>query len=90
MKVILCLLTLLFITGCEAEYPHKFAKSDCVEIALTGEKAMIVGSYKYHDMYSVRVARASKTNSALFGADNTENQRYALVYFHEFELRQCE
>jgi len=79
---------LILLAGCDGAV-HIFTHGQCVEIKLTGEHGMVHSFWKNSDMYRVRVAKASKTNSAIFGADNTENQRYAIVTFREFELTEC-
>jgi hypothetical protein len=88
MKYLIPLLILLAACGPDAD-SHKFNHGQCVEIKLTGEQGMVVYRWNHSPRYSIRVARASKTNSAIFGPDNTENQRYALVRFREFELIDC-
>jgi hypothetical protein len=87
---IIGLVVYAFVQSMPKEVSHKFTWGECVEMRLTGEQGMVVRIYQYSVVYQVRVAKASNTNSAMFGPDNTENQRYALVGFREFELRECQ
>ena len=83
---------LMFLTGCHSHSVDddiKFENGQCTQIKISGEEGMIVGMRYHGRSYVVRVALASKTNSAIFGASNTENQRYALVLFQEYELTNC-
>ena len=81
---------IILMCGCGPEkFNHKYHNGQCVEIKLTREQSMIVRTWLYNDWYELRVAKASKTNSAIFGPDNAENQRYALVSFREFEIQPC-
>lgn len=68
---------------------HIYQPGDCVEIVISGEQGMVRDLGTYKPQYKVRVALASHTNTAIFGAPNTENQRYASVWFDEFELESC-
>ena len=68
---------------------HIYQPGDCVEIVISGEQGMVRDLGTYRPRYAVRVALASHTNTAIFGAPNTENQRYASVWFDEFELESC-
>ena len=68
---------------------HIFSPGQCVSIKISGEQGMVTVRYYYDPLYKVRVAMASHRNTAIFGPPNTENQRYAEVVFHEFELDHC-
>ena len=81
---------LTLLGACSKDVDHRYTWGDCVQMKLTGEQGMVVRIYNHSDYYQIRVAQASKTNSAVFGASNTENQRYAIVSFREFELEDCQ
>lgn len=43
------------LAGCAQTYPHRFSSGDCVTMKLTGEEAMVIAAYQYHDTLEIRL-----------------------------------
>lgn len=89
-QIVAAAVVIFALVACEEPHIHKFSRGDCVQMRIDGRRGMVVRTFEYQDLLSVRFPGVSiTTDTGWAGGGPVQVGAYALEYVREFEVEGC-